>query len=81
MFLLEVDVQITHCPPNGGLDDNQGCAGLNAKTRTLSSLRAHLFGHIYQSHGTEKHGNTFYSNAATVINVLKSSVLVIFVEK
>ncbi len=68
---LDVDVLITHCPPKGILDDNQGCEELSAKTKSLIRLKAHLFGHIHQSHGVQKVGDTFYSNAATVINVLE----------
>lgn len=66
----DTDVLVTHGPPRDILDDGQGCSALKTRVAELN-LKAHLFGHIHQSKGMKKKGNTFYSNAAESIHVLE----------
>lgn len=52
----DVDVLITHTPPEGILDkandDHKlGCPELRKRLRSLSNLRLHTFGHIHESYG------------------------------
>lgn len=60
-----IDVLITHTPPYGILDlsktgDNAGCEDLTREIFGRIKPKAHIFGHIHDSHGyTEKNGIKF----------------------
>ncbi|MCH5226425.1 MAG: metallophosphatase domain-containing protein [Muribaculaceae bacterium] len=63
----DTNVLITHCPPYGILDFDDGRNwGSEELLTAVSNLspQAHLFGHIHKSHGIERNGSTLYSNAA-----------------
>lgn len=71
----DIDVLITHGPPNGILDEvprkyfieNTGCEDLRKKVEELAreKLKLHIFGHIHCGYGqTEKFGVKFV-NAST----------------
>jgi len=61
------DVLITHRPPYGILDFadnyNYGCADLLQAVLKIKP-KYHLFGHIHDGYGVEKHDNTDFVNAA-----------------
>ena len=63
----DTDVLITHCPPYGVLDFddgiNYGSAELLVRVEEIKPC-LHLFGHIHKQHGVEKHGSTVFSNGA-----------------
>ena len=63
----DTDVLITHCPPYGVLDFddgiNYGSTELLAKVEEIKP-HLHLFGHIHKQHGVEKKGLTTFSNGA-----------------
>jgi Icc-related predicted phosphoesterase len=54
----DTHVLVTHGPPHGVLDqtfpgdDRVGCPHLLAAIRERPSIRAHVFGHIHEAHGT-----------------------------
>lgn len=64
-----VDVLITHGPPRGigdwsGIDEREGCSDLlEAVERTRPLL--HLFGHIHESGGFWRIGETAFANVTT----------------
>ncbi|SDW98027.1 metallophosphatase domain-containing protein [Marinobacter mobilis] len=66
------DVLITHGPPMNILDQvgerfggqHVGCEALAERVAQLQ-LRAHLFGHIHESHGREQIDRCLYINAST----------------
>jgi Icc-related predicted phosphoesterase len=63
------DVLVTHMPPHGVRDARYdgrrlGDRGLTARLRTLPRLRAHVFGHIHESHGRVDAGPTAFANVA-----------------
>jgi len=70
----DVDILITHGPPNGFLDaiarpdglENAGCEELRAKLNILlkGSLRLHIFGHIHEGYGVEKTDKAVFINAS-----------------
>ena len=65
----DADVIITHRPPFGILDQSSntrfGCSDLlQAVTRIRPAY--HLFGHIHDAYGIEKHKQTTFLNAAVV---------------
>ena len=65
----DADVIITHRPPFGILDQSSntrfGCSNLlQAVTRIRPAY--HLFGHIHDAYGIEKHKEITFSNAAVV---------------
>lgn len=78
----DIDVLVTHSPPEGILDCYPGyhdaehwgspaLAGwLNSRNYAPVTLKAHLFGHVHEAHSIKKIGGTTFSNAATSINVL-----------
>ena len=67
----DIDILITHGPPNGildlvprkGWDENAGCEELRKRVdeiATLGRLKLHVFGHIHCGYGiTEEHGVKF----------------------
>jgi Icc-related predicted phosphoesterase len=64
----DVDVLITHGPPQGILDqtvngDNVGCEHL-AKRIELVQPKFYLFGHVHEASGMEKHKATLFVNAS-----------------
>lgn len=63
------DILITHRPPFGVLDNSYnisyGCSDLLQKVTEISP-RYHLFGHIHDAYGIEKHKNTTFANAAVL---------------
>jgi Icc-related predicted phosphoesterase len=67
----DVDILITHCPPQGILDkmhpygEGLGCADL-AAVIDEHPPKMHIFGHIHGGHGTREHNGTEFINAAMV---------------
>ena len=63
----DTDILITHCPPYGILDFddgiNYGSTELLARVEEIKP-RLHLFGHIHKQHGVKKDGLTIFSNGA-----------------
>jgi len=64
------DVLITHGPPAGILDatvrgDSTGCVDLLKKIVEIKP-KFHLFGHIHEAYGAEKHGNTTFVNGSVL---------------
>lgn len=65
----DVDVLITHGPPYGILDrvprdaENVGCRELSKRIVTVKP-KVHIFGHIHEGYGHEKHGGVDYYNVA-----------------
>lgn len=74
----DLDVLVTHAPPEGILDaipgESVGSPALRAYVArhdpSLPPLRAHLFGHIHEGKGTVALGGTVFSNAACGWNVI-----------
>jgi predicted phosphodiesterase len=67
----DVDVLITHGPPQGILDrtaDNPpeaaGCEALADRLGALQRLRLHLFGHIHEAYGRVTRGRRTFVNAS-----------------
>jgi len=63
------DVLITHMPPHsvrdvGSAGRNLGDRALLARVRALPRLRAHVFGHVHESHGRVRGGTTVFANVA-----------------
>ena len=63
----DTDVLITHCPPYGVLDFddgiNYGSTELLMRVKEIKP-RLHLFGHIHKQHGVKEGGPTIFSNGA-----------------
>ena len=63
----DTDVLITHCPPYGILDFddgiNYGSTELLARVEEIKP-RLHLFGHIHKQHGVKKDGLTILNSMA-----------------
>lgn len=66
----DTEVLITHTPVYGICDDKSGCKALKNEIVRLEHLKMHLCGHIHQAHGMRKRDGVWFSNAATVINVI-----------
>ena len=71
----DIDVLITHGPPNGILDkvprlfgfENTGCEELRKRVEeiaTFGKLKAHIFGHIHCGYGTQDFFGVKFINAA-----------------
>ena len=66
------DVLITHGPPHGILDkmaegsNRPGCESLRSEITGRVKPKIHVFGHIHQSGGIEKIGETLFINAAVL---------------
>ncbi len=66
----QVDVLITHAPPEGILDTNLlyqsvGCSLLRYRVDQLVP-RVHCFGHVHEGRGTTQQGGTIFVNASIV---------------
>lgn len=66
----EVDVLITHGPPQGILDrtirdETVGCEALTARLPDLKP-RLHVFGHIHESYGSLEQKGTLFVNASSI---------------
>lgn len=65
----DTDVLVTHCPPYGILDFddgiNYGDGTLLARVAAVNP-RLHLFGHIHAAYGQQTLGATTFSNAAAM---------------
>ncbi len=65
---VDTDVLITHSPPYGilDLDDgiNYGSEEILDRISVLPHLKAHLFGHIHAQHGLYRTNGIIYSNGA-----------------
>lgn len=70
----DTNVLFTHCPPFGILDESYrggiGCKDLLRRTKELTQLKLHAFGHAHGGRGMTKVGDLTYSNAATIVNVI-----------
>jgi Icc-related predicted phosphoesterase len=62
----DVDILITHGPPYGILDATHVPLGCEALRERLAHIRpkAHIFGHIHESYGDKRVGNTHYYNVS-----------------
>ncbi len=68
----DIDVLVTHSPPEGILDEIPGAslgspalrAYVTKRDLAYPPLSAHLFGHIHEAYGTRTLGETIFSNAA-----------------
>lgn len=71
----DVDILITHCPPNGILDEvprqyrteNAGCEELRLRVEEISKrgkLKLHVFGHIHCGYGTAERFGVKFVNAS-----------------
>ena len=64
----KVDILVTHCPPYNIMDlTTKGVHGGSKHLRKVSELRKpqyHIFGHIHESFGQHKVGQTVYINAS-----------------
>ena len=63
-----IDVLITHSPPFGILDYDDGfhygSEELLSRLSAIHKLKAHLFGHIHAQHGVDIRNSTVFSNVA-----------------
>lgn len=69
---INTDVLISHGPPDTILDQTYsqkfvGCQAMLHRVANLN-LKAHIFGHIHASYGTQTIGNTQFVNAAICIS-------------
>ena len=68
----DLDVLVTHSPPEGILDQMSGVSIATPALRSyvarhdpsLPPLKAHLFGHIHEARGLHALGGTIFSNAS-----------------
>ena len=65
----DADIVMTHGPPEGILDtdasgDSNGDANLLKEVKDRVQPQYHLFGHVHESNGVEKIGDTVFINAA-----------------
>ena len=71
MIPSDVDILVTHGPPNGHLDyvdyakQNVGCELLRDRI-DLIKPKIHVFGHIHSSYGYKFDGTTHFFNAAVL---------------
>ena len=72
----DLELLITHAPPNGVMDSYPGQFSEHWGSRALNSyvnermyvwgkLKAHFFGHIHEAHGSKNEAGILFSNAAT----------------
>jgi Icc-related predicted phosphoesterase len=62
----DVDILITHTPPYGILDMSavpSGCEALRERLENLNP-QVHIFGHIHESYGHKRIGDTHYYNVS-----------------
>lgn len=66
----DTDILVTHCPPWGILDkcDNGLRVGSPSLRNRVDMIRPryHIFGHLHESYGIEKHGETTFINCSHV---------------
>ncbi len=78
----DVEILITHGPPNGILDkvprpfgyENAGCEALRERVDELlpnGRLKLHVFGHIHCGYGTKTSGGVRFVNASACTEVYK----------
>lgn len=66
----DIDILITHGPPNGILDyvprskTHAGCKFLLKEVNERIKPRLHVFGHIHEAYGWEKNQDTLFLNAS-----------------
>lgn len=81
MIPEDVDILLTHGPPQGILDwamypqAHVGCPELYKKVMEIEP-KLHVFGHIHESHGQQKIGETIFVNAAICTLAYKPENLV-----
>lgn len=67
----DVDILVTHTPARGILDfaiygnEHTGCPFLLEKIKDIKP-KYHIFGHIHEGYGMEKHGETTFINASVL---------------
>lgn len=64
----DTDILITHGPPYGIMDEcphHVGCEELLKRVKEIKPL-VHIFGHIHESRGEERHGETKFINASSL---------------
>jgi len=65
----KIDILVTHAPPKGFRDYssteniNAGCQVLRDRVLTVKP-RYHIFGHIHESYGIERHNGSIFINAS-----------------
>lgn len=65
----KIDILVTHTPPKGFMDYsstekiNAGCHVLRDRVLSVKP-RCHIFGHIHESYGIEKHNGSVFINAS-----------------
>jgi hypothetical protein len=59
----DVDILISHGPPQGILDGGAGCPALRRAVIRLKP-RLHCFGHVHSAYGSQPTKNTLFVNAA-----------------
>ena len=65
-MIPEVDVLVTHGPPNGILDGGAGCIYLTEAVQQRIKPRVHCFGHVHACAGhAAANGTEFFNVAAT----------------
>lgn len=79
MKLKNVDVLITHCPPQHILDQNQfgshcGDMALLYVLNNFKNLKYHIFGHIHQGRGTRKILGITFINCSVLDDIYKNPV-------
>lgn len=66
----DIDILITHSPPQGILDQTWrmrvGCPELRRIVQKLPNLKLHLFGHIHEGYGEEEEARVKFVNASLV---------------
>ncbi|MBA3236952.1 MAG: metallophosphoesterase [Parachlamydiaceae bacterium] len=66
----DIDILITHSPPNGIFDairtDNVGSTSLRTKVQKLPKLQLHVFGHIHEGYGHQETNGIQFVNASFV---------------
>lgn len=77
MIPNDTDVLVTHCGPRGILDkgvsgEALGCDDLLKRVKEVKP-KLHVFGHIHNAYGTERHDTTTFVNA-TVCNEVYSPI-------
>ncbi|MDI1240482.1 MAG: metallophosphatase domain-containing protein [bacterium] len=76
MISNDIDILITHSPPNGildlvpreGWDENTGCEELRKRVEEIAAfrrLKLHVFGHIHSGYGVHEEFGVKFVNAST----------------
>jgi len=61
-----IDILISHMPPLGLLDENNGCPELLKIVTERAKPKIHVFGHIHTAYGTKFQDETLFINAASM---------------